>query len=697
MASAPRWAAPAGGVAALLAMIALLAATGASSPVGAFATVLLLWIEAGSVAFAWVLGSLGIGSVIAARLRVSSSAALALGVAIMLWLAHGLGAAGAFAGRFGSVVAWAPCAIGIGLLLLRLRGSGTGEASPEKLLPATAIVGIPAVALLAVAACLPAGTVWRSEAHGFDVLSYHLQLPKEWLAAGRIVPLDHNAYSWLPSGMESAFTQMGAMLGGGPDAVVGGQGLGVYSAQMLHAMITVGAALVIGRTSFVLTSAGNGDAAVFRTAGAVGAMALSVPWVIVAGSSAYNEGAVLLMTAAALRVALDRSVPPVVRGIVCGVLMGAATSAKPTAFFMAAISVGIVLLAHTPARRWPAMIGAGGVGGLLMLAPWLVRNWTAGGNPVFPYLTGLFGPAHWGPIEVDRWRFGHHESATLIDRLGLLFSVDRGVLHPQWSLFPLLVLAALPLALRPRATRPAAKALAGAALVQLLCWLSVGHLQPRFLLPLIVPGSLLVALALNALRAWRPRAAMAAGVVLAAAMSLSSVRLFLLENGGAPNRALVQGVPALTGQALREAWPMLTPDDRSAVLQDAPPAAFANLVLERSTLLLLGDSTPLYFRVPVIYHTTWDRSPLGDALDRHGRDLDAALESLRERGVTHVLVNADEYARLFNDRWYDARVTPEVVEGVIKNGGAIVRSWSGSGPLGTYLIRLTPGSTGDQR
>jgi hypothetical protein len=51
------------------------------------------------------------------------------------------------------------------------------------------LAAAPALAVLLLAACCPPGTLWRSEALGFDVLSYHLQLPREWLAGGRLAPL----------------------------------------------------------------------------------------------------------------------------------------------------------------------------------------------------------------------------------------------------------------------------------------------------------------------------------------------------------------------------------------------------------------------------------------------------------------------------------------------------------------------------
>ena len=53
----------------------------------------------------------------------------------------------------------------------------------------------PAVAVLLVAACSAPGWLWASEFGGYDALSYHLQLPKEWLHLKKITTLDHNVYS----------------------------------------------------------------------------------------------------------------------------------------------------------------------------------------------------------------------------------------------------------------------------------------------------------------------------------------------------------------------------------------------------------------------------------------------------------------------------------------------------------------------
>ncbi|MCP4591530.1 MAG: hypothetical protein GY842_12365, partial [bacterium] len=50
----------------------------------------------------------------------------------------------------------------------------------------------PFAALAILAAVTPPGVLWAEEGNGYDVLEYHLQLPKEYLEAGRIDYVPHN-------------------------------------------------------------------------------------------------------------------------------------------------------------------------------------------------------------------------------------------------------------------------------------------------------------------------------------------------------------------------------------------------------------------------------------------------------------------------------------------------------------------------
>ena len=52
---------------------------------------------------------------------------------------------------------------------------------------------------------------------GYDVVEYHLQVPREWLELGRITPLHHNVFSFFPFNVEdSQITLLAMNLHAGP-------------------------------------------------------------------------------------------------------------------------------------------------------------------------------------------------------------------------------------------------------------------------------------------------------------------------------------------------------------------------------------------------------------------------------------------------------------------------------------------------
>jgi hypothetical protein len=646
-----------------------LASPGAGDAFFAAGTVVERTLTAGLLACVWCAGAIGLGilasplwrgveSVVARRALCTGS-----GIALGLWLAHLMGVLG----LLGRWVSWIPTIAGLLLLLGAARSSGTFRAKAR--VSWLGLVTAPAIAVLIVAASNPPGGLWASEAGGYDVLSYHLQGPKEWLGAGHILPLDHNVYTYLPAYVEAAYTQLGAMLGVGSDPSLGaGSGDAVYAAQFLHMMFAVLAAWMIG--CFVRTAMRERDDD--PRSNVVGiltlALCLGVPWLVVTGSMAYNEMGVLLSFACALLAARADGITPMARGALVGALIGVACSAKPTALFMAAPGAGVALLAFLPLRRWPVAIGAGVVAGLCALAPWLVRNVVASGNPVFPELTGVFGLGHWTSEQAARWAAGHHLDLTFGARLGRLFDPSFGVVHPQWSIFfGVVLVAAITTLILPR-TRRAGAVLSITLVLQVIAWLLIGHLQSRFLVPAIVPGGALIGIALHAAPigpVFRSAAALVGAIALF--MSGHTIWLFLGEAGGRPNLLLLPGVAGLNGDQLRG----------SAIdLADTHSVIAVNLGLpEDAVVYLLGDATGLYFdRLPprLIMHSTWDTSPLGTRLRDADGDLDAAMDALRrDLGVTHVLINPAELARLHDSGWYDPDVTIVEAEALVRRYGYI--------------------------
>jgi len=703
------------------------------------------------MALAYVLAAVGLGR-LCTRLYLGARDPLALqaamGIGLMLSLSHLLGWSGAFRGGGGRVIALLPIIAGIALLAHQAAAAAQRAASvvpaggargsdqrPRSFAgrvlrfgadPLVLIVA-PGLALLLVGACQPPGWLWSSEFGGYDALSYHLQLPQEWFEARRITPLAHNVYSFLPGYVEAAFLHVGVAMGAPPfpDPGVIGAGLlahdgaGAVAAQVLHALMTILAGAVTGSLAqgMVRPRAGGdsepqraGDGSRGRLAFAVAfGLVVLTPWSIVVGSLAYNEMAVLACFAGALIAAFDDRLSAARRGAVAAFLVGAACGAKPTAITFAGVPVAIALAGSLPARDWWRAAVPGVLVGLVMVAPWLVRNWLACGNPVFPFATALFGTGHWSLEQVSRYAGAHRFDGTLAERLGLLFFEEpvtpgevalgptrhRGVMHPQFfAFFPLVLGAALACVRRGGAShadaaplRPAVLLVLGLA-AQACVWLFTTHLQSRFLLPLVVPGAALIAARLGAgLPARVPIGAARAIGGLALALQLgASLVIFSREQRGAPNGSLAVGPGYFSGSLFATSMGKADVEERALALNSAPIPACINLLLANTptfqfsgtvpgSVYLLGDATPFYYSVPVLYHTTYDSSPLGDAIRRNPTDPNAWTRELRARGVAYVLYAPTEIARLRASGWYDPLVTNEMIERWLADAGMLVHEW----------------------
>jgi hypothetical protein len=639
-----------------------------------------------------------------------------VGLAGMLTISHLIGQMGLVKGTLGLVAAWVPIAGGLGLLLHQVSRRGSADAKRDETPGAWAMLDwLPlmlAGSILVAAACNPPGGLsgmdfgglWRSEFGGFDALSYHLPIVQEWLAGGRLTPLTHNVYSYLPGYVEAAFLHAAVLSGAGDvkGGMLADDGWRVLTCQFLHAGLAFLAAWWTGR----LAASWMGDGPARRPAAMLAAgLTLATPWAVVTGSLAYNEMGVVALSVPLLAMAADAGVSPWKRGVLAGIVLGVAASVKPTALFLLGAPTAVLAFASLPRRAWVAFIAAGCAAGLAVMLPWLIRNWAVCGNPVFPFAHAWFGLSHWTPDQFERYRAAHHEASGLTDRLALMILAPstggqhRGLLHPQWGLFFPLVTLALIAAWRHPATRPLALRLALGLAVSLALWLTLTHIQSRFLMPLLVPGAVAAALGLAAFAHARPLIVRAAVVVLSLTQATALAYIFATQNGGQPGASLAWMPADASGASLRAALAKAPSGERMEFFtRQASPLLFANLALPpQSKVYLLGDATPFYFTVPVVYNTVWDRWPILDAMDAAPGEPAAQaglwIQSLRARGITHVLINLPEIARYRASTYSDPRLTVETLADTFLRRTALVRAW-GEPDAPMHLLFNIAGATG---
>ena len=466
------------------------------------------------------------------------------------------------------------------------------------------LVVLPLLAAAAVGAFVPPGMLWTpEEPPGYDVVEYHLQIPREWHEAGRIQPLRHNVFSFFPFGVEMHYL-LAMHLRGGPWA-------GMYLAQLMH--VAHCALAVVAVYGVALSLAQRRSAAV-----AAALAAAAAPWVTLLAPVAYNEGGLFLYGTLAIGWALrGMNAAPraaLARFVVAGAMAGFACGVKLTGVPMLLAAVPLAAVVASPRSFKPAAAFA--VVGALLFAPWALRNLAWAGNPVFPEAARLLGRAHFSQAQVERWEQAHSPRPDQRSAGARLAAFGREI-ATDWRFgygLPLaLGVAGAVVARRDRRAR----ALAVLLFLLTLFWLGLTHLQGRFFVLAVPIAALLIATA--DWGRWRPAvvAALAALALASAAQVHGELSRRLHRTSGL---AGVLGAPDLSG---------LNPPEVATLPPDAP-------------LVLVGDARAFYYPRPMRalrYRTVFDV----DAAE--GASVVDAWKGTEATGGEYLLIDPDELKR----------------------------------------------------
>ena len=545
----------------------------------------------------------------------------------------GLGGLTLVAGRFGLVHPWSARAGLVGLIAAgvvawvrdrRERVARTRQAVGP-MLGLAAVVG-PFLALMALGAMLP--TI------DFDAIEYHLQGPKEYYQAGRILFLPHNVYTSMPFAIE-----MLHLLG---MEVFDDWWRGALAGQFLVAGFAPAAAILIHATARRLGSprAGWVAAAVYLTA----------PWVYRLAVLPYVEGPLCAFHAAlAWAVARswdDRGAGRGRWGWLLGLLAGGAMAVKYPALLSAVAPFGLVAVAKSWRGRspWFALKFAAGV--VIVMAPWLVKNVVDTGNPVYPLGYAVFGGTDWSDAADAKWNAVHgsrsDRSATALFR-----SVVDVAGRSDWQT-PLFT-ALAPLAFLRRDRWRGSVWLVVYAAYLFLTWWLLTHRLDRFWLPMLPALAVLAGLGADWVRGrvWTTGLAALMAVAIVANAAYVSTALAGLNEWTEDLATLRRTVPEMTNSALARLDAAL------------PPGAKP---------LLVGQAAVFHFNRPVAYNTVFDDETIETLVK--GKTPDEVRGGLIRMGVTHVYVDWAEIGRYRSPGNYGFTpfVTPEVFAGLVEAG-----------------------------
>jgi hypothetical protein len=446
-----------------------------------------------------------------------------------------------------------------------------------------------------------------------DGLMYHLQGPKLFLQAERILLLPDN---WQANGPFTVEMLYAIGMAFGSDTY----------ARLMH--LTYAVLLVLG--TFALGQR------LLKSKGGWIAVAILVgnPIFPVWASLAYADMAWALFEFLGLY-ALILWVQSTRRYwlVLAGVMTGLALGSKYLALGGAA-ALGLWVLWHCRTRGWQTVLRHcilfGGTA-LLVGSPWYVKNWLWTGNPVYPV---FFGGTGWTMDRVS-WHTAYHRG------FGAGHSVWDYLLLP-WNLYaqygqfgtfggsieiPSLLFSLVPLYPWARRSRMM-DGVAWIALFRFAAW-SLGSHQTRHLLPIFPVLSLLASSVLVSLmtrpvsRRWGRVLAMGLVGGVVTVTLLYSITFF----------ASVQPLAVISGMESKDAFLRRMTGDYSAL-----QFVKANLS-PQARVLMMWDARGYYCDdrcLPDAEHSRWTRlvSSMADA--------SSIAASLRAMGITHLLFSIDD-------------------------------------------------------
>ncbi|MBI5238947.1 MAG: hypothetical protein HY926_00600 [Elusimicrobia bacterium] len=446
----------------------------------------------------------------------------------------------------------------------------------------------------------------------YDSLVYHLALPRLYLLQGRVAALHHNIFSGTPQSVQLLY---GLCLSVSDEKL----------ASLLH--LSFGAAASAG--VYLI-----GRRLVSRAAGLLAAAAFFLcPAVLYAGWGCGVDLAASFLCAAALAVMLAEGAP-----LVAGLLLGFACGVKYNVLPLAAALWAVCAWqALWQGRSWrgPAVMAAGAAAAF---APWPVKNLALLGNPLYPYLRGVFGDpgwiADWTAFASDVGRRGLAETFSS-------WSGWRDLLLQPWltsvGTWPLgdwpgpVFLITVPwlVLLRPR--RPELRMVLAAALLGYLAW-ALATRWVRYMIPMLPLLALCAALAVES-GVW-PRWLRRLGWLLVLYGGLFEIQAAFGQGGWAGQWQ------AAAGEVSRADY--LKTQRPTYPLPYYSAAEFINRELPKDAkVLVLGESRTYYIERDCVAATVFDHNPfwLAAAEARDGEDLYARVKEL---GVTHVLLSAQQ-------------------------------------------------------
>ncbi len=472
-----------------------------------------------------------------------------------------------------------------------------------------------------------------------DALAYQLNVPKQWVQAGKIIDLPWDVNGAFPMLINAGFG-VGLMFGSLSFANLLGLWISVLCALGVYGWALEKASpayALLGAAAFLLTPAVYNHLIIPYVDIALALYVLTTFWSFQQWSSGWpgraphrtpqprhlaaREADGLPRTGPVARITASPAIWILLSGIFCGF----ALSIKYLALIYAGI-IGMAILIEGIRRRcspWVIvrLLVLFGAAVLIVAGIWYWRNYQAMGNPVYPFMAKFFGGR---PTSVS-WQLAERTYGMGYDLPHLLRLFWDATFHPQvyagfgtrWNL---LFLGLLPLVLLFAAKNKGGGWLLGLSAGIVLSWFFISQIM-RFLMVFFPLYCVLLAWAAFQIQDWRPALRR---------MIWTWITLILLWETACVAAHAMAPVKASLGAAARESY----------LLGKEPTYAMAQWVNENlpadSKILSDSEVRLFYFRPQMLREPTlrlFTRYP-----EKHATPQET-VAAFKEQGITHVLIS----------------------------------------------------------
>ncbi len=448
----------------------------------------------------------------------------------------------------------------------------------------------------------------------YDSMMYHLAVPDQYIQAGGMTAWPTNFFAHLPLNIEMLF--LFSMLGKTvllPKLIAFASGLGLLSMMIswYRRQFSAGFHLLPMLLFFTIPQVG------FLTA-----------------TSKPDIPAILALVAGLLMFFYYLEQPARTRFLVLtGLLWGFGLGAKYIfAFYLLGFGVAFLLVKIEDfdfKRKITAMVIVGLIVAACLL-PWLVKNTIYMGNPVYPYLNGIFPNENWSAQQAQDFStiLARGTDYSLLDYL--YFPIEMFVKPYAYGMtvvFGVLFLLFVPfLFFRKKDARLRFLVIAGfVAFVVLMMFSKV----PRYFLVAFLLLSMPMANGAEAVSERFPLVRKFLPVALVLLLLMNLAQMIDLHERYSKGASFVYN--SLTGGfAVKDPkYLYYLPYYRAA--------EYANRRLSRrDRILIFGDERSFYFKIPVLAGSFADQNLLSRLL-KSEHSIDGILAGLKKEGVTHIL------------------------------------------------------------